>query len=110
MPKWVEVVDRVQVAHAKLLERFSCTAVVAYLEETKGVSRRTAQRTVQQAYALIREYIDKANVQRSDLVAQAIHLLMESSLGAWHRTILVRLSVQWPNWTSSVDCREKIKN
>ena len=43
------------------------------------VSRRTAQRTVQQAYALIREDIDKANVQRSDLVAQAIHLLMESA-------------------------------
>ena len=81
MPKRVEVVDRVQVAHSKLLEGFSCTAVVAYLAETKGVSRRTAQRTVQQAYALIREDIDKANVQRSDLVAQAIHfhLLMESA-------------------------------
>lgn len=79
MPKRIEVVDRVQVAHSKLLEGFSCTAVVAYLAETKGVSRRTAQRTVQQAYALIREDIDKANVQRSDLVAQAIHLLMESA-------------------------------
>ena len=79
MSKRFEVVDRVQVAHSKLLEGFSCTAVVAYLAETKGVSRRTAQRTVQQAYALIREDIDKANVQRSDLVAQAIHLLMESA-------------------------------
>ena len=79
MPKRVEVVDRVQVAHSELLEGFSCTAGVAYLAETKGVSRRTAQRTVQQAYALIREDIDKANVQRSDLVAQAIHLLMESA-------------------------------
>ena len=79
MPKRVEVVDRVQVAHSKLLEGYSCTAVVAYLAETKGVSRRTAQRIVQQAYALIREDIDKANVQRSDLVAQAIHLLMESA-------------------------------
>ena len=78
-PKRVEVVDRVQFAHSKLLEGFSCTAVVAYLAETKGVSRRTAQRTVQQAYALIRDDIDKANVQRSDLVAQAIHLLMESA-------------------------------
>ena len=73
------VVDRLQDAHSKLLEGFSCTAVVAYLADTKGVSRRTAQRTVQQAYALIREDIDKANVQRSDLVAQAIHLLMESA-------------------------------
>ena len=52
MPKRVEVVDRVQVAHSKLLEGFSCTAVVAYLAETKRVSRRTAQRTVQQACAL----------------------------------------------------------
>ena len=41
MPKRVEVVDRVQVAHSKLLEGFSCTAVVARLAETKGVSRRT---------------------------------------------------------------------
>ena len=52
---------------------------MAYLAETKGVSTRTAQRTVQQAYALIREDIDKTNVQRSELVAQAIHLLMESA-------------------------------
>ncbi len=36
MPKRVEVVDRVQVAHSKLLEGFSCTAVVVYLAETKG--------------------------------------------------------------------------
>ena len=41
MPKRVEVVDRVQDAHSKLLEGFSCTAVVAYLADTKGVSRRT---------------------------------------------------------------------
>ena len=38
MPKRVEVVDRVQVAHSKLLEGFSCTAVVAYLAETKRVA------------------------------------------------------------------------
>ena len=73
------VFDRVKEAHSKLLEGYSCTAVVAFLAESKGVSRRTAQRTVQQAYALIREDIDEANVQRSDLVAQAIHLLMESA-------------------------------
>ena len=30
MPKRVEVVDRVQVAHAKLLEGFSCTADANY--------------------------------------------------------------------------------
>jgi len=74
MSKKFEVVERVQDAHSKLLPGFSCTAVVAYLSETKWVSRRTAQRSDQQAYALIREDIDKANIQRSDLVAQAIHL------------------------------------
>ena len=47
-------------------------------QATKRVSRRTVQRTIQQAYALITEDIDKANVQRTDLVAQAIHCLMES--------------------------------
>ena len=35
MPKRVEVVDRVQVVHSKLLEGF---AVVAYLAETRGVA------------------------------------------------------------------------
>ena len=40
---------------------------------------RTSPWNVQQAYALIREDIDKADVLRSDLVAQAIHLVMESA-------------------------------
>ncbi len=34
---------------------------------------------MQQACALIREDIDQANIQRTDLVAQAIHLLMQSA-------------------------------
>jgi len=75
----VEIFDRVKQVHAKLLEGYSCTAVVTQLAESKGLSRRTAQRTVQQAYALIKADIDKANVQLSDLVAQAIHLLMDSA-------------------------------
>ena len=62
-----------------LLHGYSCAAVVAYLAKSKGVSRRTSQRTVQHAYALICEDIDQANIQRTDLVAQAIHLLMESA-------------------------------
>ena len=57
------VFDRVKQAHAKLLDGYSCTAVVTPLEESKGLSRRTAQRTVQQAYALIREDIDQCNVK-----------------------------------------------
>ena len=61
------------------LDQVNCTAVVTQLAESKGLSRRTAQRTVQQAYALIREDIDQCNVERTDLVAQAIHLLMESA-------------------------------
>ena len=61
------------------LDQDSCTAVVTQLAESKGFSRRTVQRTVQQAYALIREDIDQCNVERTDLVAQAIHLLMESA-------------------------------
>ena len=61
------------------LDQVSCTAVVTQLAESNGLSCRTAQRTVQQAYALIREDIDQCNVERTDLVAQAIHLLMESA-------------------------------
>ena len=79
MAKRAAVVDRVEEAHSMLLQGYSCTAVVAHLAQSKGVSRRTSQRTVQQAYALIREDIDQANIQRTDLVAQAIHLLMESA-------------------------------
>ena len=79
MAKSAAVFDRVEEAHSMLLQGYSCTAVVAHLAQSKGVSRRTSQRTVQQAYALIREDIDQANIQRTDLVAQAIHLLMESA-------------------------------
>ena len=46
----VEIFDRVKQAHAKLLEGYSCTAVVTQLAESKGLSRRTAQRIIQQAY------------------------------------------------------------
>ena len=35
--------------------------------------------TFQQGYALIREDIDQENIQRTDLVAQAIHLPMRSA-------------------------------
>ena len=52
------VLDRVKEAHSKLLEGYSCTAVVTQLAESKGLSRRTAQRSVQEAYALISEDID----------------------------------------------------
>ena len=48
----VEIFDRVKQAHAKLLEGYSCTAVVTQLAESKGLSRRTAQRTVQQTDGL----------------------------------------------------------
>ena len=79
MAKRAAVVDRVEEAHCILLQGYICTAVVAHLAQSKGVSGRTSQRTVQQAYALIREDIDPCNVERTDLVAQAIHLLMESA-------------------------------
>ena len=76
--KRAAVVDRVEEAHSMLLQGYSCTAVVAHWAQSKRVSRRTSQRTVQQLYALICEDIDQANIQRTDLVAQAIHLLIES--------------------------------
>ena len=75
----VEIFDWVKQAHALLLEVYSCIAVVTQLAESKELSRRTEQRTVQQAYSLIREDIDLCNVERTDLFAQAIHLLMKSA-------------------------------
>ncbi len=42
-----------------------------------GDSPRTAERTVQQAYASIREDVDQSSVQRRDRVAEAIELLMQ---------------------------------
>ena len=50
MPKRVEVVDRVQVAHTKLLEGFSCTAVVAYLAE---------------AHAKLKDWIDSGKTKEA---------------------------------------------
>ena len=50
-------------------------AELARLDEAADNEMRSPEAAV----ALIREDIDKANVQRSDLVAQAIHLLMESA-------------------------------
>ena len=79
MPNRGEVVDRVNVAHPQLLEGFSCTSVLTYMAQIKGVSLLNSSLRVQQAYALIREDINQANVQSSDLVAQAIHLVMESA-------------------------------
>jgi len=79
IPNRGEVVDRVNVAHPQLLEGFSCTSVLTYMAQIKGVSLLNSSLRVQQAYALIREDINQANVQSSDLVAQAIHLVMESA-------------------------------
>ncbi|KZR69731.1 hypothetical protein [Prochlorococcus sp. MIT 1303] len=79
MAKRAAVVDRVEEAHSMLLQGYSCTAAVAYFAQSKGVSRSASQQIVQQADALIREDIDQANIQRTDLVAQAIRLLMESA-------------------------------
>ena len=50
-------------------------AELARLDEAADNEMRSPEAAV----ALIREDIDKGNVQRSDLVAQAIHLLMESA-------------------------------
>ncbi len=69
----LEVFDRVNQAHATLLVGYSCPAVVTQRLESKGLIRRTAQRTFPQADALIREDIALCNVERTDLVAQAIH-------------------------------------
>ncbi len=78
--------------------------MITQLAESKGLSRRTAQRTVQQAYALIREDIDQCNVERTDLVAQAIHLLMESARMGLAQNNPGAVLVLYRSWTSCVGC------
>ncbi len=59
---------------------------------------------MQQAYALIRKDIDQFNLERTELVAQAIHLLMQSGQWVWRKTIPVQWLVLCRSWTSFVGC------
>lgn len=69
--------QRVDWALKQLLAGRSSTALVAEMAEREGVSRRQAQRLVARAHGLIVE--DLNAIDRRDLAAQLIHLLMESA-------------------------------
>ncbi len=53
---------RLYEAHSMLLEGYSRAAVVSQLAESNGVCRRTAQRTVRDAHALLQKNIDQSKV------------------------------------------------
>lgn len=78
----VATAARVDLAAKELLRGRGASAVVAFLSETEGISRRQAQRIVGRAYGLIVEDVEKAGVDRRELTAQLIATLQEASASA----------------------------
>lgn len=76
---------RVELAAKELLRGRGASAVVAFLSETEGISRRQAQRIVGRAYGLIVEDVERAGVDRRELTAQLIATLQEASASAMER-------------------------
>ena len=83
MLKRVEVVDRVQVAHTKLLEGLSCTAVVAFLAEIKGIA--------EQQLSMIRG----TSIRQSSTVAQPSFADGERLLAGATTCAVVQCKRQW---------------
>jgi hypothetical protein len=73
---------RIDLASKELLRGRGAAAVVAFLSETEGISRRQAQRIVGRAYGLIVDDVEKAGVDRRELTAQLIATLQEASASA----------------------------
>lgn len=73
------VKDRVDAARTLLLQGASPSSVVSVLAEVQGVSVRTARRAVAAAYGSIRDDVQESGVDRQELVAQCVHLLLESA-------------------------------
>ncbi len=74
--------SRIDLAAKELLRGRGASAVVAFLSETQGISRRQAQRIVGRAYGLIVEDVEQAGVDRRELTAQLIATLQEASASA----------------------------
>ena len=66
---------RQQQALDLLLTGKSATATVAHLSVETGISRRQAQRTVRDAYQLLKADIDACAIDRPAQVAKLLHLL-----------------------------------
>ena len=86
---------RVDLAARQLLEGHSASAVVAHLAESQGISRRSAQRYVAQAYRLIESDLAASGISRPQLVAQLVHTLQEAmaqALASGHASAVVGAS------------------
>ena len=66
---------RQQLALALLLTGKSATATVAHLSAECGISRRQSQRTVREAYQLLKSDVDACAIDRPAQVAKLLHLL-----------------------------------
>ena len=72
--------ERVSWALEQLMAGRSSTAVVTELTQWAGIGRRQAQRIIAKAYQTLVNDLDQ--VERKDLAAQLVHLLMESAAQA----------------------------
>ena len=68
---------RVSWALGELMAGRGSSAVVSDLSQREGVSRRQAQRLVGKAYEVLQSDLDL--VERKDLAAQLVHLLMTAA-------------------------------
>ena len=66
---------RQQLALALLLTGKSATSTVAHLTQHCSISRRQAQRTVREAYQLLKSDVDACAIDRPAQVAKLLHLL-----------------------------------
>ncbi len=76
---------RIDLAAKELLRGRGAAAVVSFLSETEGISRRQAQCIVGRAYGLIVDDTEKAGVDRRELTAQSIAALQEATASALDR-------------------------
>jgi len=83
---------RLKFATEMLLQCRSGSAVVAALAESEGISKRQARRIVGNAYDEVKKDIEDSGLDRSQLVAQIAHGLMESmgkALASGHGAVVV---------------------
>jgi hypothetical protein len=83
---------RLKLATEMLLQCRSGSAVVAALAESEGISKRQARRIVGAAYDELKKDIEDSGLDRSQLVAQIAHGLLESmgkALASGHGAVVV---------------------
>ena len=70
--------DRLNEAVSLLLAGRSASGIVSEMADKHGITRRQARRYVGKGYEIIRDDIDKSDIDREKLVSQLVNSLQES--------------------------------